>query len=45
MRVTLTDTGTLPPVIGGYFVMAMNAGLGQHFEEALGRLERQVEGD
>ena len=37
-KVTIVDTGELPPVIGGYFVPAMNAGLGQHFEGTLARL-------
>ena len=44
VRVTLTDTGTLPPVLGGYFVPVMNSALGQHFTAALGRLEAAVEG-
>ncbi|PRP99581.1 SRPBCC family protein [Enhygromyxa salina] len=38
VRVTLTDDGTLPPVLGGYFVPVMNSALSQHFEAALGRL-------
>jgi uncharacterized protein YndB with AHSA1/START domain len=44
VRVTLIDTGTLPPVLGGYFVPVMNSALGQHFGAALGRLEAAVEG-
>ena len=44
VRVTLTDTGTLPPVFGGYFVPVMNSALSQHFSAALGRLEAAVEG-
>lgn len=44
VRVTLIDTGTLPPVFGGYFVPVMNSALGQHFAGALGRLEAAVEG-
>ncbi|HLT35816.1 MAG TPA: SRPBCC family protein [Enhygromyxa sp.] len=44
VRVTLIDTGTLPPVLGGYFVPVMNSALGQHFGAALGRLEVAVEG-
>jgi uncharacterized membrane protein len=44
VRVTLTDTGTLPPVFGGYFVLVMNSALSQHFGSALGRLEAVVEG-
>jgi uncharacterized membrane protein len=44
VRVTLTDTGTLPPVLGGYFVPVMNSALNQHFGAALGRLEAAVEG-
>ena len=44
VRVTLLDTGTLPPVFGGYFVPVMNSALGQHFGAALGRLEAAVEG-
>lgn len=43
IEVTLTDEGTLPPVIGGYFVFVMNQALGTHFEGALGRLEQAVE--
>jgi uncharacterized protein YndB with AHSA1/START domain len=43
VRVTLTDTGTLPPVIGGYFVPVMNSALAQHFAGALARLEGVVE--
>jgi len=43
VRVTLVDEGTLPPIVGGYFVPIMNAGLGQHFEAALARLEHRVE--
>jgi uncharacterized membrane protein len=39
VRVTLIDEGTLPPVLGGYFVPVMNSALSQHFEAALGRLE------
>lgn len=44
VRVTLVDTGTLPPVFGGYFVPVMNSALGQHFGGALARLEAAVEG-
>jgi uncharacterized membrane protein len=44
VRVTVIDTGTLPPVLGGYFVPVMNSALGQHFAGALGRLEAAVEG-
>jgi uncharacterized membrane protein len=44
VRVTLTDTGTLPPVFGGFFVPIMNSALDQHFHAALGRLEAVVEG-
>ncbi|MFO7564330.1 MAG: SRPBCC family protein [Enhygromyxa sp.] len=44
VRVTLIDTGTLPPVLGGYFVPVMNSALGQHFGAALERLEAVVEG-
>ncbi len=44
VRVTLKDTGTLPPVLGGYFVPVMNSALSQHFSAALGRLEVEVEG-
>ena len=44
VRVTLIDTGTLPPVFGGFFVPVMNSALGQHFAAALGRLEAVVEG-
>ena len=43
VRVTLVDEGTLPPIVGGYFVPVMNAGLSQHFEAALARLELAVE--
>ena len=43
VRVTLVDEGTLPPIVGGYFVPVMNASLGQHFEAALARLEQAVE--
>ncbi|NJK31198.1 MAG: hypothetical protein HC927_01605 [Deltaproteobacteria bacterium] len=43
VEVTLTDEGTLPPVIGGYFVFVMNSALDTHFEAALGRLEHAVE--
>lgn len=43
VRVTLRDTGTLPPVIGGYAVPVMNAGLREHFSGALGRLEQLAE--
>ena len=43
VRVTLTDQGTLPPVLGGYFVPVMNSALNQHFGAALGRLEALVE--
>jgi uncharacterized membrane protein len=44
VRVTLVDEGTLPPVLGGYFVPVMNAALSQHFGNALGRLEAVAEG-
>lgn len=44
VRVTLIDKGTLPPVLGGYFVPVMNSALNQHFGAALGRLEVVVEG-
>jgi hypothetical protein len=44
VRVSLSDKGTLPPVLGGYFVPVMNAALSQHFGAALGRLEAAVEG-
>ena len=43
VRVTLVDEGTLPPIVGGFFVPVMNAGLSQHFEAALARLELAVE--
>ncbi len=43
VRVTVVDTGTLPPVLGGFFVPVMNSALGQHFEAALGRLQAAVE--
>jgi uncharacterized membrane protein len=43
VRVTLTDEGTLPPVLGGYFVPVMNSALSQHFAAALGRLEAAAE--
>jgi uncharacterized membrane protein len=43
VRVTLIDEGTLPPVLGGYFVPVMNSALNQHFGAALGRLEAVVE--
>jgi uncharacterized membrane protein len=43
VRVTLIDTGTLPPVFGGYFVPVMNSALHLHFGAALGRLEALVE--
>lgn len=39
VRVTLVDDGTLPPVLGGYFVPFMNAALSQHFAGALARLD------
>jgi len=45
VRVTLTDKGTLPPVLGGFFVPVMNSALSQHFGAALGRLEAVVEGE
>jgi uncharacterized membrane protein len=44
VRVRLIDKGTLPPVLGGYFVPVMNSALGQHFGAALARLEAKVEG-
>ncbi|NJO84881.1 MAG: hypothetical protein HC828_20360 [Blastochloris sp.] len=44
VKVTLTDEGTLPPIIGGYFVPVMNSALSQHFQAALGRLATAAEG-
>lgn len=44
VRVTLVDEGTLPPIVGGFFVPVMNSGLHQHFTAALDRLELAVEG-
>ena len=43
VRVTLIDEGTLPPIVGGYFVPVMNAGLTTHFDAALTRLEHVAE--
>jgi Polyketide cyclase / dehydrase and lipid transport len=42
-RVTWTDTGTLPPVIGGYFVGQINDMLGGHFQVGLERLKALAE--
>lgn len=42
-RVTWTDTGTGPLVIGGLFRWAINSGLGKHMEGALAELKRLAE--
>lgn len=44
VKITLTDEGTLPPIIGGYFVPVMNSALSQHFQAALERLATAAEG-
>lgn len=42
-RVTWTDRGTLPPVIGGYFRGQINDMLGEHFQTGLTKLKEVVE--
>jgi hypothetical protein len=41
--VTWVDTGTLPPVIGGYFVGQINSMLGTHFQTGLERMKALAE--
>lgn len=42
-RVTWTDTGTLPPVLGGYFVGQINEMLNSHFQIGLEKLKAAAE--
>jgi hypothetical protein len=42
-RVTWTDEGTLPPVMGAYFRGMVEDLLGEHFERGLGRLKELAE--
>jgi hypothetical protein len=42
-RVTWTDNGTLPPVIGGYFRGTVNDAMGEAFEKGLANLKRLAE--
>ena len=43
-RVTWSDSGMLPAVIGGYFRGSVNEALGKAFETSLGNLKSKVEG-
>lgn len=42
-RVTWTDNGRLPAVIGGWFLGAVESGLGQAFEKGLANLKAKAE--
>ncbi|PTL79546.1 SRPBCC family protein [Vitiosangium sp. GDMCC 1.1324] len=42
-KVTWSDEGTLPPVVGGYFVGMINTMLGDNFQQGLTNLKAEVE--
>jgi hypothetical protein len=44
-RVTWTDTGKLPPVIGGWFRGMLESTLGEHFGKGLANLKAKVEAE
>lgn len=43
VRVTWSDQGTLPPVIGGYFRSMVDASIGKAFEKGLANLKARAE--
>ncbi|MCC7442622.1 MAG: SRPBCC family protein [Bdellovibrionales bacterium] len=42
-NITWTDTGTLPPIIGGYFKGTVNLALSEHFQKGLERMKAELE--
>ncbi|MFY0527484.1 SRPBCC family protein [Archangium gephyra] len=42
-KVTWVDSGTLPPIMGGYFVGMINTMLGNNFQQGLKHLKAEVE--
>jgi hypothetical protein len=43
-RVTWSDQGTMPPIIGGYFRGFVNQAIGAAFEKGLANLKAKAEG-